>query len=164
MVEILALQALALWARNDTPEALDALRRALALAEPEGYVRTFADEGAPMGVLLKQLLKTQKTGSPGPERGVSPGYVGKLLAALSQGAAPAAGAGVHGITGPLVELLSEREIEVLRLLISGISNREIAAELFVSLDTVKSHLKHIYGKLGVRGRAQAVARAKELNL
>ena len=164
VVEILALQALALWARNDTPEALDALRRALALAEPEGYVRTFADEGAPMGVLLKQLLKTQKTGSPGPGRGVSPGYAGKLLAALSQGAAPAAGAGVHGITGPLVELLSEREIEVLRLLISGISNREIAAELFVSLDTVKSHLKHIYGKLGVRGRAQAVARAKELDL
>ena len=164
-VELLALQALALRARNDTPGALAALRQALALAEPEGYVRVFADEGAPMAALLKQVLKTQGIPSSGPGRGVSPGYASKLLAALDGGAAsPSEGTSVREKAGPLAELLSERELEVLRLLASGISNREIAAELFISLDTTKSHLKHIYTKLDVRNRAQAVSRAKELDL
>jgi LuxR family maltose regulon positive regulatory protein len=164
VVEILALKALTLQARNDTPEALATLRRALALAEPEGYVRTFADEGAPMAALLRQLLKTQGAQPSSVGRGVSPGYASKLLTTLNQDALPSTDAGVRVTAGLLVELLSERELEVLRLLTSGISNREIAAKLFVSLDTVKSHLKHIYGKLGVRGRTQAVARAKELDL
>ena len=164
MAEILAFKALALRAQNNSSEALTALRRALTLAEPEGYVRTFADEGVPMAALLKQLLKTKGTQPPSAGHAVSPEYASKLLAALGQGATPSTGASALGTMGPLVELLSEREREVLRLLASGISNREIAAELFVSLDTVKSHLKHIYGKLGVRGRAQAVARARELDL
>lgn len=164
MVENLALEALAHRAGNDMPEALAALRQALTLAEPEGYVRTFADEGAPMASLLKQLLKTKGTQPLSAGHAVSPEYTSKLLAALGQGATSSTEASALGTTGSLVELLSEREREVLRLLASGISNREIAAELFVSLDTVKTHLKHIYGKLGVRGRAHAAARARELNL
>jgi LuxR family maltose regulon positive regulatory protein len=117
-----------------------------------------------MAALLKQFLKPQTTQPSGAERGVSPGYVGKLLTALGQGTGPSKEASVHGAAGPLLEPLSERELEVLRLLASGISNREIAAKLFVSLDTIKSHLKHIYGKLGVRSRTQAVTQAKELDL
>jgi LuxR family maltose regulon positive regulatory protein len=165
-VEILVLQALALWARNDTPAALATLRHALALAEPEDYVRLFADEGAPMATLLKQVLKTRSNQPSGAKHGVSPRYAGKLLAALDRGVVPLSkgAAFVRETAGPLAELLSERELEVLRLLASGISNREIAVKLFVSLDTVKSHLKHIYAKLDVRNRAQAVSRAKELDL
>ena len=138
-------------------------RCALALDVPEGYVRTFVDEGAPMSALLKQLLKDGRTQQrpAGPEPGVSASYVGKLLAALADDAASPASGHPHG---PPVELLSERELEVLSLLDSDLSNREIAATLYVSLDTVKSHLKHVYGKLGARSRQGAVARARELGL
>ena len=110
------------------------------------------------------FLKTRTTQLSGAERGVSPGYVGKLLTALGQGTGPSKEASVNEAAVPFLEPLSERELEVLRLLASGISNREIAAKLFVSLDTIKSHLKHIYGKLGVRSRTQAVTQAKELDL
>jgi LuxR family maltose regulon positive regulatory protein len=158
-IEILTLKALILQAQDDEPGAVAALQRALALAEPEGYVRTFANEGAPM----VSLLSSRKTQPASTQRGASPEYVGKLLlATLGRDAPPSAGA--RGRSRLLVESISEREVEVLQLLASGISNQEIAAKLFVSLDTVKTHLKHIYGKLGVHNRAQAVARAEELGL
>jgi LuxR family maltose regulon positive regulatory protein len=166
VIEILVLKALALQAQNDTPNALAALQRALSLAEPEGYVRTFVDEGAPMATLLKQLLKTYKTQQPSAaEPEVSLEYVRKLLEALGEEVmvvtkVPHA----RGKAGLLVEPITERELEVLRLLASDFSNREIAKKLYVSLDTVKSHLKHIYGKLGARSRYQAVDRARELDL
>lgn len=163
VIEILTLEALVLQSRGDDPGAVGALQRALALAEPEGYVRTFANEGAPMGALLKRLFRSQKAKSQGAQRGASPEYVGKLLlAALGRDAVPPTGG--RGRAGLIVEPMSGREVEVLRLLASGISNQEIAAKLFVSLDTVKTHLKHIYGKLGVHNRAKAVAKAAELDL
>lgn len=163
VIEILLLKALALCARDDAPKALVALGRAVVLAEPEGFVRTFADEGATIAAMLKQLLREARRRFAVEAHRVSPGYVAKLLAAMGQGAPPQ-GTGSHGTVGPLVESLSEREREVLALLASGVSNHEIATQLFLSLDTVKSHLKRLYGKLDVHSRTQAVARAKEFDL
>jgi LuxR family transcriptional regulator, maltose regulon positive regulatory protein len=158
VVEVLVLESLLFSARNDEPRALDALRRALARAEPEGYIRTFVDEGAPMAAMLKRLLRVSGDPKGGGGSEVSPEYVRRLLAVLaSPGSTP-------GLAELLIEPVSERELEVLRLAASGASNREIAANLFLSLDTVKSHLKHVYNKLGVHSRAQATARARELDL
>ena len=164
MIEILVLEAMALRALNDEPGALAALERALALAEPEGYARTFADEGKPMADLLRRLLMAQKRRPLEAGDKVSPGYVAKLLEALGVDGLAPAGAGVSGTARLFADPISERELEVLRLLDSELSNREIAARLFVSLETVKSHTKHIYAKLGVRARHQAVSQAKELGL
>ena len=146
---ILLLQALAFQMMGDGDQALAALERALSLAEPEGYVRTFIDEGEPMARLLRRALA----------KGIAPSYVRKLLAACSE-SAPAA----PSVTQGLVEPLTERELEVLHQLAAGLSNQEIARELVIALSTVKSHVNHIYGKLGVKSRTQAVARAHELDL
>lgn len=146
---ILILQALALQMEGDGEQALSALKHALSLAEPEGYVRTFVDEGEPMVRLLRCALT----------RGIAPSYVSRLLAALGE-RAPAA----SPVAQALVEPLTERELEVLRLIAAGLSNQEIAHELVVALSTVKSHVNHTYGKLGVKSRTQAVARAQELDL
>jgi LuxR family transcriptional regulator, maltose regulon positive regulatory protein len=159
VVEILVLKSLGLQAQPRMDDAVAVLERALALANPEGYVRTFADEGAPMVALLEQFLKARKAQLSSAGQDVSPEYVAKLLTALGH-----TGVRVRGATGLFVDPISEREIEVLRLLALGTPNREIAARLYVSLDTVKSHLKHVYNKLGVHSRTQAVARAKELDL
>lgn len=164
VVEILVLRALSLQAQNRRADAVAVLGRALTLANPEGYVRTFADEGAPMVALLEQSLRARKAQLSSGGHHVSPEYVAKLLVALGHTGVSSAGARVRGPTGLLVEPISEREIEVLHHLALGTPNREIAARLFVSLDTVKSHLKHVYNKLGVHSRTQAVARAKELDL
>jgi LuxR family maltose regulon positive regulatory protein len=145
VIEILALQAMALQAQGKDVQALTALERALSLAEPEGYVRIFIDEGAPMAALLRTVAS----------RGIALDYVGKLLAALGETAPPVT---------PLAEPLSERELEVLRLLAAGLSNREIAAELFLAVGTVKKHTSNIYSKLNVSKRTRAVARARELGL
>lgn len=148
VIEILVLQALALRLRGDLPAALVPLERALTLAEPEGYVRTFVDEGAPMGAVLTAAA----------QRGITPKYVGRLRAALGQieDTAPT-GRG-------LVEPLSQRELEVLRLLGSDLGGPQIARELVVSLNTVRTHTKSIYAKLGVNNRRAAVRRGQELNL
>ena len=164
-IELLALQALALQAVGDTADAVNSLARALSLAEPEGYVRTFADEGAPMAALLPRVLDGQRgrrsvTALPS----VSREYVGRLLAAIRAGISPPTTESPLEAASSLVEPLSERELEVLRLIASGASNREVARKLFVSLATVKTHLNNIYRKLGVRSRTQAVARARESGL
>jgi LuxR family maltose regulon positive regulatory protein len=157
-IEILTLQALTLWERSKREQAVGALTRALALAEPEGYVRTFVDEGPEMGDLLSATLEDRQRGNPGTAGRVSARYLAKLLAALAQGpATPDAG-------GRLSEALSERELEVLALVASGKSNVEIASSLFVSLSTVKTHINNLYRKLGARSRTQAIARARELDL
>jgi LuxR family maltose regulon positive regulatory protein len=148
-LEILILQALAFSAQGKGTEALPVLQRALTLAEPEGYIRLFVDEGEPMVTLLLQAHA----------RGVLPSYVATLLAAWSvhvESAPPR--------TSPLVEPLTERELEVLRLLVAGLSNQAIAQELIVTVGTVKRHINSIYGKLAVNSRTQAVARAQTLHL
>jgi len=165
IIEVLALKALALRAQDDQPGALAALQKALTLAEPEGYVRVFADEGAPMADLLRRVLKAQRTEPPDIEGDDVPlEYVGKLLEVL--GAPLKAPTRVH-VRGPgelALDPITERELEVLKLLESNLSNREIAARLFISLATVKTHTKHLYRKLGVRARHEAIVRGKELGL
>jgi LuxR family maltose regulon positive regulatory protein len=148
LIEMLVVQALARRAGNDGPGALDALQRAAAFAEPEGYVRVFADEGPAMAALLK--VATQQPGASD--------YLRRLLAATVKPAAPAP-------TGqPLIEPLSERELDVLRLLESDLDGPDIARELTLSLATVRTHTRNIYAKLGVNNRRAAVRRAAELGL
>jgi len=148
-IEILALCALAFQIQGDVDQALSALERALVLGEPGGYVRTFLDEGEPMARLLRLALS----------RGIAPNYVARLLGAFGQEAEPSSPA-----TQSLVEPLTEREVELLRLLVAGLSNAEIAEKLVIAVSTVKSHVNHIYGKLGVGSRTQAVIKAQELHL
>jgi LuxR family maltose regulon positive regulatory protein len=157
LIEILTLQALALWERNKREQAVGTLTLALALAEPEGYVHTIVDEGAPMGDLLSATLEARQRGYPDATR-IPARYLAKLLAILAQeSAAPGADEG-------LSEPLSERELEVLALIAAGKSNVEIASSFFVSLSTVKTHINNLYRKLGARSRTQAIARARELGL
>src|SRR6266567_4519060 len=153
MLEILLLRALALQAQELHTESLTALGRALLLAEPEGYIRLFVDEGPPIVTLLRHAQKHK----------VVPGYVMTLLEAAGEprGAVSDRPA-LH--SNSLVELLTAREREVLQLLIDGASNREIAASLVLSINTVKKHILNLCGKLGVQSRTQAVARARTLNL
>jgi len=153
IIEILALKALALQQYGDMDGALQAIARSLALAEPEGYQRTFIDEGKPMSRLLYRAVAV----------GISPEYAGRLLAVLVK-ENPEAPAGVKTASSDLVEPLSRRELEVLCLIAEGLSNSEIARRLFISLSTVKGHTANIYGKLGVKNRTQAVAHARNLSL
>ncbi|MDQ3910376.1 MAG: LuxR C-terminal-related transcriptional regulator [Actinomycetota bacterium] len=168
-IEILAVEALAFDARGDEARAMAALGRALSLADPESYVRTFVDEGEPMATLLQKWLRAQRKeqhSSSSPQN-ASPEYARKLLAAFrrpSGSRALGTGADASRTSQPLPEPLSERELEVLRLIAAGKSNREISGQLFVTVDTVKKHLTHIFGKLGVRSRTQAVVQARELGL
>jgi LuxR family maltose regulon positive regulatory protein len=155
VIEILALQALAFEARGNIPSALKSLERALRLAEPEGYVRIFVDEGPAMGRLLYEALG----------REISPAYVSKLLADFSTPEAEQSDSSQTQAPQPeLVEPLSEREIEVLQLIAEGLTNPEIGTRLYLSLNTVKVHTRNIYGKLGVNKRTQAVARARALGI
>jgi LuxR family maltose regulon positive regulatory protein len=145
LIEILILQALTFAVQKCGEEALSALAQAMSLAEPEGFVRIFLDEGAPMAELLRQAVAQDLHTS----------YALHLLDALGE-AAPA--------PQPLIEPLSERELEVLRWVAAGYSNQEIAQELVIAVSTVKKHINNIYGKLEVGSRTQAVARARELEL
>jgi LuxR family maltose regulon positive regulatory protein len=143
--------------QDDWDQALPKLERALFLAEPEGYVRTFIDEGEPMARLLRRALAEGFGGTE--THGIVSEYASRLLAAFGnppQVASPKEQA--------LVEPLSEREMEVLRLVAGGLSNREIADALVVAVSTVKSHINHIYGKLDVKNRVEAIARARTLEL
>jgi LuxR family maltose regulon positive regulatory protein len=158
LIEILTLQALALWERSRREQAVGTLMRALALAEPEGYVRTFVDEGAKVGELLSAALEARQRGHPDAAIRIPARYLAKLLAVLAQeSAAPDVGE-------QLSEPLSERELEVLALIAAGDSNAKIADKLFVSTSTVKTHINNLYRKLGTRSRTQAVARAREMSL
>ncbi|MBE7549659.1 MAG: hypothetical protein HS126_01095 [Anaerolineales bacterium] len=148
-IEALALQALAYRRRGEQASALTALEHALRLAEPEGYVRLFADLGLPMGRMLQEARS----------RAVLPEYVETLLAAFGTDLAfPAS------VEGVLPEPLTSREQEILQLIAAGLTNREIATQLVVSPETVKKHTGSIYGKLGVRSRTEAAAKARDLDL
>jgi DNA-binding CsgD family transcriptional regulator len=133
---------------GDIPAALFCLERAVTLAEPEGYARVFADEGPPMASLLRVAARQQTAGN----------YVRQLLAAVTETEQD------RPVKQALIEPLSERELDVLRLLGTELDGPAIARELMVSLNTVRTHTKHIYAKLAVTNRRAAVRRAAELDL
>ncbi|MEM7118059.1 MAG: LuxR C-terminal-related transcriptional regulator [Chloroflexota bacterium] len=149
--EILLLQALAYEAQGMVDEAMLALENAFRLAEPQGYVALFIEEGKPMTRLLQAAAK----------RGVAPAYVRQLHEAQ---AATRGQSATASITQPLVEPLSERELEVLHLLATELTGPQIADKLMISLNTMRTHTKNIYSKLGVNSRRTAVRRAQDLSL
>jgi LuxR family maltose regulon positive regulatory protein len=157
VIEILILQALAQQVQGDLSAALIPLRQALKLAEPECYIRMFLDEGSPMAQLLREAAK----------RVIMPDYTGKLLAtfeAQGQGNASASPIPASPASQSLIEPLSLREVEVLRLFRTELSGPEIARELVIALSTVRTHTESIYRKLDVNNRRAAVKRATELGL
>jgi LuxR family transcriptional regulator, maltose regulon positive regulatory protein len=149
MIEILALQALAFESEGNIDEAILSLKRALALAEPGGFVRLFADEGRQMSLLLRHAAS----------RGIAANYVSRLLSAFEDSPHT-----LLASSQPLIDPLSDRELEVLYLITQGLSNHQIANELFVAISTVKSHVKSIYRKLNVSNRFEAVERVYDLSL
>jgi LuxR family maltose regulon positive regulatory protein len=153
VIEILVLQALAHEAQGDSPSALVPLKSALALAEPEGYVRVFVDEGRPMAQLLSEAAA----------RGIMPDYTARLLAEFKAEEQEADEIRLPSAQ-PLAEPLSQRELEILQLIAQGLSNREIGERLFLALDTVKGHNRRIFSKLLVQRRTEAVAKARSLNI
>jgi len=157
LIGSLVLQAIVLQSKPD--QALAALERALSLAEPEGYVRTFIDAGAPMSRLLREAVG----------QGIAPQYAKSLLAALDaerkDGQQPTELPRLATqLRSPLVEPLTDRELQVLRLLTTRLSSTEIADQLFLSPNTVRSHIKNIYSKLDVHSRQGALDRASDLGL
>jgi LuxR family maltose regulon positive regulatory protein len=144
---------LALNTQGNRSSAVSTLERALVFAEPEGYIRLFVDEGAPMQALLHHARASSKV----------PEYVGTLLEAFGE-----QNASKLPLSSPhpslLAEQLTEREREVLDLLLQGASNREIAQRLVLSVNTVKRHVYNLCGKLGVQSRTKAIIRARTLNL
>lgn len=148
-VEVLVLQALAFYGKKNIAQAVAVLEKSFRLAQPEGYVRTFLDEGEPMAKLLYQAKSHRQEA----------GYAAELLSAMGNtfgGALPPATV--------LIEPLTLRELELLKLVEAGYSNQEIAARLVISMPTVKRHISNIYAKLGANSRTQAVSRGKELSL
>jgi LuxR family maltose regulon positive regulatory protein len=151
IIEILLLQALAWQAQAQQEQALAALERALALAEPEGYIRLFLDEGLAMLALLRLAQA----------HGLALHYITRLLVASGEQTSAAVPTPRSTV---LVEPLTERELEVLHLIAAGASNEEIAERLVIAIGTVKRHVSNIFGKLTVSNRTQAMARAREIEL
>jgi LuxR family maltose regulon positive regulatory protein len=151
-LKVMVLQSLALQAQGETNEAVQLLADSLRMAEPAGYIRLFVDEGKSMALLLSETAA----------RGMMVEYIAKLQSVFeaeerkNKDDLPAA--------QRLIEPLSQRELEVLRLIAQGLSNREISERLFLALVTVKGHNQRIFGKLQVQRRTEAVARARELGL
>jgi len=155
LIEIQMLTALALQAQGDTRRALTTLGPVLALAEPEGYIRLFIDEGQPMEALLAQISAYTTA---------SRGYLQRLQTAISSTHPALLGSGQTPVLQTQLDPLSGREREVLSLLAEGLSNQQIAERLVISLNTAKRHVKHILARLAVTNRTQAVVRARELHL
>jgi LuxR family maltose regulon positive regulatory protein len=161
-VEVLTLKALLLHTQGRAAEAMPPLNSALATAKPTGRVLVFLEHGSPMVELLQEAAC----------RSVETGYVGQILAAFEAGGRmekPQARQrptleGMRPAQAALIEPLSDRELQVLRLLNTPLSQPEIADRLYISVNTVRSHVKHIYAKLGVHGRTEATVRAEELGL
>ncbi len=148
-IETLLVKALVFWTQRNMTEALIVFGKALSLAEPGGYIRLFLDEGPLIAELLEKILAAKAD--------VPRAYAKKLLSAFRLNKLVKTDDG-------LVERLSERELEVLRLIAAGLSNQKITEALFISLSTVKTHLRNIYGKLNVHRRTEAIVKAKELEL
>ena len=162
LIDVLVLQALLHVAQDDESQALEKLMAALALAEPGGFIRPFLDEGQEIADLLGRLVKKNPTLR----------YAGKILEAFGDGKTEFFGRraddrnkpGASLPDKPLIEPLTNREIEVLRTLAKGLSNKKIADNLFISIETVKKHLFTIYRKLDVKNRHQAVISAKSIGI
>ena len=167
-MEIGAVTALALAACGQDVGAVAALAGALTLAWPAGYVRVFADEGAPLAAVLDRLTAGQRSGRMSPAPGVPTAYLRRLQAAFGPRdarAGPPPPVPAAEVAAPaLAEPLTGRELQVLALLAAGTSNQQIASELVVALETVKKHVSHILGKLGAANRTQAAARARALGM
>ncbi len=151
---VMAVQSIVLFAQGEKDQAVQVLAEALALAEPGGYIRLFVDEGALMAQLLLEAAS----------RGIRPDYIARVLAAFEgemKDEQPTAS--VPG-SSSLIEPLSQRELEILKLIAQGLSNREIGERLFLALDTIKGHNRKIFDKLQVQSRTEAIARARELGL
>jgi LuxR family maltose regulon positive regulatory protein len=162
LIEILIQRALFLYASNEKVQAFQSIERALILAQPEGYIRTFVDEGKPIRLLLLdyQAIINKKIGDEGDGESLRLlTYTDKLLAAFYQDAP-----GEKSKPETILEPLSERELEILRLIATGRSNQEIADILVIALSTVKSHINSLYAKLGANRRIQAIAMARDLGL
>jgi len=160
-IELLSLESLALHGLGQGEAAHNTLHRALILAAPEGYTRVFVDMGAGMAELLREVL----------DKGIMPNYVTRLLHEVESQKSKVESQegeqhdlGLRTLDYGLIEPLSDRELEILRLIETGITNREIAAKLYIAISTVKTHINNLYGKLGVSNRVQAIARARELGL
>jgi LuxR family maltose regulon positive regulatory protein len=154
-LETLILQVLAMFESGETSNALDKLAQALTLSQPEEYISMYVDEGPSMARLLYEALS----------RGVAPAYVQKLLAAFPLKESKEVAAKHMIVTdSEWIDPVSERELEVLHLLSEGLSRQEIASKLFLSPNTVKTHTRNIYSKLGVNNRMQAVGKARGLGL
>ena len=161
-IDLMALQALLHDSQNNQPAALKTLTEALAVAEPSCFIRLFVDLGPQMADLLKQLVR----------KNVAVSYIGQILAAFKEDEHRAMHAesdhpgsySPSSSTQPLVEPLTNREIDVLELLAQRLQNKEIADKLFVSPETVKGHLKIIYQKLDVGSRREAVEKAKKIGI
>ncbi len=159
-LKAIVLQAVAQYAHSEMDKATELLVEALTLAEPGGFIRLFVDEGIPMAQLLLETAS----------HGVMPDYVAKLLAAFEaekqksedKTSLPPARRLIE--SAPLIEALSQRELEILKLIAQGLSNREIGERLFLALDTIKGHNRKIFDKLQVQSRTEAIARAHELGL
>jgi len=154
LLRVMVLQAIALHANGENDASVQLMDDTLSRAQPEGFIRVFVDEGAPIAQLLTEFNA----------HGAQADYIGKLLAVI-KAEAPKSEDNSHLPPGqPLIEPLSQRELEVLRLIAQGLSNREISEQLFIALITVKGHNQRIFGKLQVQRRTEAVARARELGL
>lgn len=170
VIENLVLQALIHQEQGDKEAALLALRRALSLAEAEGYVRIFVIERPHIAPLLVELLHADAPGDITTQPAVSVGYIRRLLAELAREPSPGPASGIARplpdavMTQPLAEPLTQRELQVLALIAAGASNRDIADSLVISPNTVKKHTSNIFGKLAVASRTQALVRATELGL
>jgi LuxR family maltose regulon positive regulatory protein len=162
LIQIRALRALALQAAGEHQGALTLLAETLELAAPEGHVRVVADEGPPMAALLRSLLGTRRRARATAGAGAGTEHLHRVIQAFQPIAAPADST-ARTVRG-LIEPLTDRELEVLRLLAAGRRNRDIAAELVVTLETVKKHTSHIFAKLGAANRTEAVAHARRLGL
>jgi len=149
LLKVMVLQVVTFHAHEEKDKAAQLLGDTLALAEPGGFIRTFVDEGLPMAKLLSEAAS----------RGVMADYVSKLLTAFEDDRQT-----TEPSPSSLAEPLSQRELDVLRLIAEGLSNQEICERLFLALDTVKGHNRRIFNKLQVQRRTEAIVRARELGL
>jgi LuxR family maltose regulon positive regulatory protein len=162
LIEVRVLRSLAMQSAGDHQGALSSLGEALSMARPEGYVRVFADEGGPMAALVQSLVRLRQSGRPSQVSRIAREHALRVVRAFR---APARLRGeVVSTEKGLVEPLTDRELEVLRLIAEGKRNQEIARDLVVTLDTAKKHVSHIFTKLGAANRTEAVAQARDLGL